>query len=202
MPDDRRATAGTNLLTLRRAVRATTSSSPRTSRWRSPHPAWRAPIHKGDRIRITGLYENKDHAWYTVMTHEGIYIDRAGSRRSAAASPTWSAGPGAEGHVRQAQGEGRVKKRVKVSSEHGAKVRYGAPRAASACARRSQARSRHRRQVRQEAPAGHAAGPDRRRHATARSATHADRVCGAEYGAAPCDRPGGRAPAGAVHQRR
>ena len=39
------------------------------------HPAWRAPIHKGDRIRITGLYENKDHAWYTAMTHEGLYID-------------------------------------------------------------------------------------------------------------------------------
>lgn len=39
------------------------------------HPAWRAPIRKGDRIRITGIYENKDHAWYDVMTHQGIYID-------------------------------------------------------------------------------------------------------------------------------
>jgi plastocyanin len=39
------------------------------------NPAWRAPIHKGDRIRITGIYENKDHAWYTVMTHNGFYID-------------------------------------------------------------------------------------------------------------------------------
>lgn len=39
------------------------------------HPAWRAPIHKGDRIRITGIYENKDHGWYDVMTHQGIYID-------------------------------------------------------------------------------------------------------------------------------
>jgi plastocyanin len=41
------------------------------------HPAWRAPIHKGDRLRISGTYENKDHAWYTVMTHEGLYIDKA-----------------------------------------------------------------------------------------------------------------------------
>lgn len=41
------------------------------------HPAWRAPIHKGDRIRIGGVYENKDHAWYDVMTHEGLYIDEA-----------------------------------------------------------------------------------------------------------------------------
>ena len=39
------------------------------------HPNWRAPIREGDRIRITGTYENKDHAWYTAMTHEGIYID-------------------------------------------------------------------------------------------------------------------------------
>ena len=41
------------------------------------NPAWRAPIHKGDRIRITGFYENKDHAWYTAMTHNGLYIDEA-----------------------------------------------------------------------------------------------------------------------------
>jgi polyvinyl alcohol dehydrogenase (cytochrome) len=39
------------------------------------HPAWRAPVHKGDRIRISGTYENKDHAWYRVMTHLGMYLD-------------------------------------------------------------------------------------------------------------------------------
>ncbi len=38
-------------------------------------PSWRAPIHEGDRIRITGIYKNKKHAWYTAMTHNGIYID-------------------------------------------------------------------------------------------------------------------------------
>jgi plastocyanin len=41
------------------------------------NPAFRAPIHKGDRIRITGVYENRDHAWYDVMTHEGLYVDEA-----------------------------------------------------------------------------------------------------------------------------
>jgi plastocyanin len=41
------------------------------------HPAWRAPVHKGDRIRISGTYENRDHAWYTVMTHLGMYFDKA-----------------------------------------------------------------------------------------------------------------------------
>lgn len=41
------------------------------------HPAWRAPLHKGDRIRITGIYENKAHAWYTAMAHNGLYVDEA-----------------------------------------------------------------------------------------------------------------------------
>jgi polyvinyl alcohol dehydrogenase (cytochrome) len=39
------------------------------------HPAWRAPIHKGDRIVLDSSYENRDHAWYVVMTHEGFYFD-------------------------------------------------------------------------------------------------------------------------------
>jgi hypothetical protein len=41
------------------------------------NPAFRAPIHKGDRIRIAGIYENKKHAWYRVMTHQGLYIDQS-----------------------------------------------------------------------------------------------------------------------------
>ncbi len=41
------------------------------------NPAFRAPIHEGDRIRISGVYENKKHAWYSVMTHQGLYIDES-----------------------------------------------------------------------------------------------------------------------------
>ena len=41
------------------------------------HPGFRAPVRKGDRIRISGTYENKDHAWYDVMTHLGIYVDES-----------------------------------------------------------------------------------------------------------------------------
>ena len=41
------------------------------------NPAFRAPIHEGDRIRISGIYENKRHAWYQVMTHQGFYIDES-----------------------------------------------------------------------------------------------------------------------------
>lgn len=39
------------------------------------HPAWRAPVRKGDRIRISGTYYNKDKAWYYAMTHAGFYFD-------------------------------------------------------------------------------------------------------------------------------
>ena len=41
------------------------------------NPAFRAPIHEGDRIRISGIYENKNHAWTDVMTHQGLYIDES-----------------------------------------------------------------------------------------------------------------------------
>ena len=41
------------------------------------NPAWRAPIHEGDRIRLAGIYENKKHAWHTAMTHGGFYIDES-----------------------------------------------------------------------------------------------------------------------------
>jgi hypothetical protein len=48
-------------------------------------PHWRAPIHKGDRIRLTGYYANKDHSWITAMTHEGFYIDAAQPPRDGCA---------------------------------------------------------------------------------------------------------------------
>ncbi|HYH59745.1 MAG TPA: hypothetical protein VD790_11075 [Thermoleophilaceae bacterium] len=40
-------------------------------------PSWRAPVHVGDRIRVTGIYKNAKHAWYTAMTHQGFYIDES-----------------------------------------------------------------------------------------------------------------------------
>ena len=36
---------------------------------------WRAPIHKGDRIRVNGIYANGHNAWYYAMNHFGMYID-------------------------------------------------------------------------------------------------------------------------------
>jgi plastocyanin len=72
-PNDRRGYGGTQLLhsdVLNRRAPYSEDFQMEVTR-----PSWRAPVRKGDRIRITGVYENKSHAWYDVMTHEGIYID-------------------------------------------------------------------------------------------------------------------------------
>jgi hypothetical protein len=73
-PDDGRGYGGTRLLKSEALFRNAKYSE--DFQMSVTNPAWRAPIHKGDRIRISGTYENKDHAWYTVMTHEGLYIDK------------------------------------------------------------------------------------------------------------------------------
>ena len=73
--DDGRGTGGTLLLdsdVINRQVPLSEDYQTEVTR-----PSWRAPVHKGDRIRITGFYKNKKHAWYTAMTHNGIYIDEA-----------------------------------------------------------------------------------------------------------------------------
>jgi hypothetical protein len=72
-PDDGRGYGGTLLLKSEALFRNAPFSE--DFQMSVTHPAWRAPIHKGDRIRISGTYENKEHAWYDVMTHEGLYID-------------------------------------------------------------------------------------------------------------------------------
>ena len=73
-PDDGRGTGGTRLLKSEALWRDNVPFS-EDFQMSVSNPAWRAPIRKGDRIRITGVYANRDHAWYTAMTHEGMYID-------------------------------------------------------------------------------------------------------------------------------
>jgi len=75
-PNDGQGTGGTQLL-LSKAITRNNIPFSEDFQMTVSHPAWRAPVHKGDRIRITGVYENKKHAWYTAMTHEGIYVDEA-----------------------------------------------------------------------------------------------------------------------------
>ena len=73
--NDRRGTGGTLLLKSDIVNRNAPFSE--DYQMEVTRPSWRAPVHKGDRIRITGYYENKRAAWYTAMTHNGIYIDEA-----------------------------------------------------------------------------------------------------------------------------
>lgn len=73
-PDDGRAYGGTTLLRSDAIYRLGAPFSEEFA-MEVTRPQWRAPVRKGDRIRITGIYENKDHAWYDVMTHQGIYVD-------------------------------------------------------------------------------------------------------------------------------
>ena len=73
-PDDGRGTGGTLMLKSEALWRNDVPFS-EDFQMSVSHPAWRAPVHKGDRIRITGVYANRDNAWYTAMTHEGMYID-------------------------------------------------------------------------------------------------------------------------------
>lgn len=61
-------------------------------------PGFRAPIRKGDVIEITGVYENKLHAWYDVMTHLGVYVDPAQPPKDGCA-PTIIDHPKANPHV-------------------------------------------------------------------------------------------------------
>jgi plastocyanin len=72
-PDDGRGYGGTTLL----ASDAVFRNAPFSEDFQMEvtDPRWRAPIRKGDRVRISGTYENKKHSWYEVMTHEGLYID-------------------------------------------------------------------------------------------------------------------------------
>ena len=48
-------------------------------------PAWRAPIRKGDRLRINGKYENKRYAWYAAMAHVGLFVDQEQKPRKGCA---------------------------------------------------------------------------------------------------------------------
>jgi hypothetical protein len=82
-PNDGRGYGGTTLLTSDAVFRKAPFSE--DFQMQVTDPRWRAPIHKGDRIRISGTYENKRHAWYEVMTHEGIYIDPKQAPRSGCA---------------------------------------------------------------------------------------------------------------------
>jgi plastocyanin len=133
-------------------------------------PHWRAPLHKGDRIRLTGYYENKDHAWITAMTHEGFYIDPAQPPKAGCAP--YSVGtPAAKPLVLS-----------KIPSCKG----KAAGKARRACMRR-QALVRRKR-ARQKA-AWQRSQFDPMQGVLSHSFYKAESICGEEYGAPPCNKP-------------
>ncbi|MDQ3741049.1 MAG: hypothetical protein M3389_08920, partial [Actinomycetota bacterium] len=72
-PDDGKGYGGTTLFNSDAVFRRAPLSE--DFQMEVTHPGFRAPIRKGDRIRISATYENKEHAWYAVMEHLGIYVD-------------------------------------------------------------------------------------------------------------------------------
>jgi plastocyanin len=132
-------------------------------------PHWRAPIHKGDRIRLTGYYANKDHAWITAMTHEGFYIDALQPPRDGCA-------PYAVGRPPVA-----APKLVKLVS---CKGKRGKKRTSCLRKQRLQRKQNARRRA-----AAKRAQFDPLQGVLSHSFYNMETVCGEEYGEAPCDKP-------------
>ena len=140
------------------------------------HPAWRAPIHKGDRIRITGLYENKQHAWYTAMTHEGVYIDE-NQPPVGRCQPYLINQPTPKGKWT------RVRKKVKKWVKKQVRVR----RDGRWVRKTKRVRVTRVKWVRKRIP-GKPLNPTEGTLLRP-FGSHADRVCGQQYGAMACERP-------------
>ncbi|HYF28732.1 MAG TPA: hypothetical protein VD931_23525 [Baekduia sp.] len=166
-PDDGQATGGTLLLNSDALFRNALYSE--DFQMEVTHPAWRAPVRKGDRIRITGVYENKDHAWYDVMTHQGLYIDEQ-------QPPQGRCRPYFVGGVQEQRT--RVKRRKHV---HWRKLRAKRGARAGKVVRQRVVHW-HRQRVTTGVPLTEGV-PNRP------FGHHPDLFCGEEFGALPCDRP-------------
>jgi plastocyanin len=131
-------------------------------------PHWRAPIKAGDRIRITGVYENKDHAWYTAMTHEGVYVDEQQPPVGHCA-PYLINKPTAGGAMT------RVKKKF---------VTYKRKKVRGKMKRVKVVKTRWIKKKLPGKPVDPTEGVLNRPWGE-----HRDRICGPEFGAMPCERP-------------
>jgi plastocyanin len=153
-------------------------------------PAWRAPVHAGDRLRITGLYENKEHAWYTAMTHEGVYVDE-NQPPVGRCAPYLINKPTPKGKMT------RVRKKVKVWVNKKVRVRrngHFVKRHGKYVTKMKRVRVTKVKWVHKRLP-GKPLDPTE--GVLLRPfGKHADRICGQEYGALPCEKPDANRPPG------
>lgn len=56
-------------------------------------PGWRVPVHKGDHIRFTAFYANREHAWPSSMNVTGIGIDYRRKPEAGQRCTVYRAGP-------------------------------------------------------------------------------------------------------------
>jgi plastocyanin len=180
-PNDRLGTGGTRILKSDAVWRDNVKFS-EDFQMEVSHPAWRAPVHKGDRIRITGVYENRNHAWYTAMTHEGIYIDEQ-QKPIGRCKPYLINQPAPKVTYK------RVKKKVVTWK----RVRYrskGSKRVRVKLVRKIKTKWVRRKIVAK--PLEPSEGVPNRPWST----KHKDVYCGVEIGGFPCDKPEAQRPPG------
>ena len=179
-PDDGRGYGGTRLLKSDALFRNALYSE--DFQMEVSHPAWRAPLHKGDRIRISGTYENKDHAWYDVMTHEGLYVDESQPPQGRCKPKLINQPKAKKGKIKPHRHRHRGKKgRLRVHR------------------RWHRGFHLHRKKVRGKVRLIRHRHKPRRKRVKALDPTvgvpnrawghHADLFCGELFGGAPCDRP-------------
>jgi plastocyanin len=175
-PDDGRGYGGTLLLKSDAIFRSGVMFS-EDFQMEVSHPAWRAPIRKGDVIQITGVYENKDHGWYDVMTHEGIYVDEAQPPK-AGCKPTLINQPSAARRAKRKAARKGKQQRARRQARRSARGKGGLALKRRGAKRRRWGRARL-----------HMADPTQGVANRAWHVGHPDLFCGAEYGGPPCERP-------------
>jgi len=142
-------------------------------------PRWRAPIRKGDRIRLTGYYANKENAWNTAMTHEGFYFDPLQPPAEGCAAYGVNLPPAATAASEPAKASATAAKR-RVRSKR------LSPRQRMLLARK-RLLARQRLQLRRERAARFAFDP--LEGVLSREWGRMEEICGEEYGEEPCERP-------------
>jgi hypothetical protein len=145
------------------------------------HPGFRAPIRKGDRLRISATYENKDHSWYEVMEHLGVYVDEQQKPEGKCTSKVIGVPDKAETTTGEQTETKRVKRCSVTKTRRKAKGRKRARRAKRRCTTKV-VRTRVKREV-TTLPIDPSEGVFNRAWRF-----HPDPLCGPEWGQ-PCEVP-------------